>query len=91
MQVEKFYYDNKIVRNFAFATIIWGTIGMLMGVWVALLMVFPQLNFSGIAVGQRNHWSQLWPAKTFTYQCSDLCFCWQWYLHGLLLFSAKAA
>ena len=54
MQVEKFYYDNKIVRNFAFATIIWGTIGMLMGVWVALLMVFPQLNFSGIAVGKES-------------------------------------
>ena len=41
MQVEKFYYDNKIVRNFAYATIIWGAVGMLIGVWVALLMVFP--------------------------------------------------
>ena len=52
MQVEKFYYDNKIVRNFAFATIIWGIVGMLVGVWVALLMVFPQLNVSGIAVSK---------------------------------------
>ena len=42
--LEKFQYDNKIVRNFAFATIIWGVVGMLVGLWVALLMVFPQWN-----------------------------------------------
>ena len=52
MQVEKFYYDNKIVRNFAYATIIWGAVGMLIGVWVALLMVFPSWNISGISVGK---------------------------------------
>lgn len=44
MQVEKFYYDNKIVRNFAYATIIWGGVGMLVGLWAALQLVFPQLN-----------------------------------------------
>ncbi len=42
--LEKFQYDNKIVRNFALATIIWGVVGMLVGLWVALLMVFPQWN-----------------------------------------------
>src|SRR6187401_2054316 len=47
--LEKFQYDNKIVRNFAFATIIWGVVGMLVGLWVALLMVFPQWNATGIA------------------------------------------
>jgi cytochrome c oxidase cbb3-type subunit I/II len=52
MQVEKFYYDNKIVRNFAYATIIWGAIGMLIGVWVALLMVFPEWNIAGISLGK---------------------------------------
>ena len=44
--LEKFQYDNKIVRNFAYATIIWGVVGMLAGLWVALLMVFPQLNLT---------------------------------------------
>lgn len=44
--LEKFQYDNRIVRNFAFATIIWGVVGMLVGLWVALLMVFPQWNTS---------------------------------------------
>lgn len=43
-QLERFQYDNRIVRNFAVATIIWGIVGMLVGLWVALLMVFPNLN-----------------------------------------------
>ncbi|MCC7378720.1 MAG: cytochrome-c oxidase, cbb3-type subunit I [Chitinophagaceae bacterium] len=46
MQVEKFYYDNKIVRNFAYATIFWGAVGMLVGLWAALQLVFPQLNIT---------------------------------------------
>src|SRR6187399_1321795 len=50
--LEKFQYDNKIVRNFAYATIIWGVVGMLVGLWVALLMVFPNLNIGGIPVGK---------------------------------------
>jgi cytochrome c oxidase cbb3-type subunit I/II len=44
MQVEKFYYDNRIVRNFAYATILWGAVGMLVGLWVALQLVFPSMN-----------------------------------------------
>ena len=47
--LERFQYDNKIVRNFAYATIIWGVVGMLAGLWVALLMVFPQWNMTGTA------------------------------------------
>ncbi len=46
MQVEKFYYDNKIVRNFAYATVIWGAVGMLVGLWAALQLVFPSLNIT---------------------------------------------
>jgi len=46
MQVEKFYYDNRIVRNFAYATILWGVVGMLVGLWVALQLVFPSLNIT---------------------------------------------
>ncbi len=46
MQVEKFYYDNRIVKNFAFATILWGVVGMLVGLYAALQLVFPQLNFT---------------------------------------------
>ena len=41
MQVESFQYDNKTVRNFAIATIIWGVVGMTVGLWIALQLVFP--------------------------------------------------
>ena len=46
MQVEKFYYDNKIVRNFAYATMLWAAVGMLAGLWVSLQLVFPSLNIT---------------------------------------------
>lgn len=44
MSVETFYYDNKIVKNFAFATILWGIVGMLVGLWIALELVAPFHN-----------------------------------------------
>lgn len=46
MQNETFYYDNKIVRNFTIATIIWGVIGLLVGIWVAFSLVFPEMNLT---------------------------------------------
>ncbi len=44
--LEKFSYDNKIVRNFVFATMIWGVIGMLVGLLAATQLVYPIFNFS---------------------------------------------
>lgn len=41
MEAEKINYDNKIVKYFAYATIIWGAIGMLVGLIVALQLAFP--------------------------------------------------
>ena len=46
MELEKFAYDNTIVKKFAFATIFWGIIGMTVGLLIALQMVFPVLNFN---------------------------------------------
>lgn len=45
MFLQKFEYDNKIVRNFAVATMVWGLVGMLVGLLVALQIPFPGLNF----------------------------------------------
>ncbi|ASS50429.1 MAG: cytochrome C oxidase Cbb3 [Candidatus Fluviicola riflensis] len=45
MEVEKFSYDNKIVKQFAFATIIWGLIGMTVGLLAAIQLVWPIFNF----------------------------------------------
>ena len=43
--VETFSYDNSIVKKFALATILFGVIGMTVGLWIALQLVFPGLNF----------------------------------------------
>lgn len=45
MQLERFSYDNTIVRNFSYATIIWGAIGMLVGLTAALQLCWPAFNF----------------------------------------------
>ncbi|QHL89182.1 cytochrome-c oxidase, cbb3-type subunit I [Nibribacter ruber] len=42
--VETFYYDNKIVRDFAYATIFWGVAGMLIGVIIAFQLARPEMN-----------------------------------------------
>ncbi|HLW13953.1 MAG TPA: cytochrome-c oxidase, cbb3-type subunit I [Flavobacteriaceae bacterium] len=44
MEVQKFYYDNKIVRNFIVATIFWGIVGMTVGLLLAFLFLFPNLT-----------------------------------------------
>lgn len=45
MGMEKFYYDNNIVRNFAIATIVWGVVGMVVGLLVAVQIYLPEFNF----------------------------------------------
>ncbi|NVO21145.1 MAG: cytochrome-c oxidase, cbb3-type subunit I [Bacteroidetes bacterium] len=45
MELQKFYYDNKIVRMFAYATMLWGVVGMLVGLLIACQIIFPMLNF----------------------------------------------
>ncbi|MEA1897675.1 MAG: cbb3-type cytochrome c oxidase subunit I, partial [Bacteroidota bacterium] len=46
MEPEKFYYDNKIVKQFAYATIFWGAIGLLVGLLAAFHIFIPALNFN---------------------------------------------
>lgn len=45
MELEQFSYDNKIVRNFLYATSIFGLVGMLVGLLIASQLVWPGLNF----------------------------------------------
>lgn len=45
VDLDEFQYDNRIVRNFAIATILYGLIGMLVGVWIAFQLAYPALNF----------------------------------------------
>jgi len=44
MQPENFYYDNKIVRNFGIATVVWGIIGMTVGLIIAIQLYHPAMN-----------------------------------------------
>jgi cytochrome c oxidase cbb3-type subunit I/II len=45
MELEKFRYDNSIVRMFTMATVLWGIVGFLVGLTIALQIPFPGLNF----------------------------------------------
>jgi cytochrome c oxidase cbb3-type subunit 1 len=38
-------YNYKIVRQFAIATVFWGVVGMLVGVFIAAQLAWPALNF----------------------------------------------
>lgn len=44
MQLEKFNYDNKIVRDFGIATVVWGIIGMTVGLLIAFQLFKPEMN-----------------------------------------------
>jgi cytochrome c oxidase cbb3-type subunit I/II len=54
MQVEQFHYDNKIVKQFAYATALWGIVGMVAGLWVAIQFYAPgaALNFAPTTFGR---------------------------------------
>ena len=44
MEVQQFHYDNKIVQKFLYATLFWGIIGMLVGLLLAFMFLFPNLT-----------------------------------------------
>jgi cytochrome c oxidase cbb3-type subunit 1 len=52
-------YNDKVVRQFAFMTVIWGIVGMLVGVIIAAQLVWPELN-----IGPWLHFGRLRPLHT---------------------------
>jgi cytochrome c oxidase cbb3-type subunit I/II len=44
MELQQFHYDNKIVKNFLFATIFWGIVGMSVGLLLAFMFIFPSVT-----------------------------------------------
>ncbi|MFP3518848.1 cytochrome C oxidase Cbb3, partial [Pseudomonas sp. SIMBA_077] len=38
-------YNYKVVRQFAIMTVVWGIVGMGLGVFLAAQLVWPELNF----------------------------------------------
>ncbi len=45
MENQNFYYDNKIVKYFAYATLFWGVVGMVVGLLLSLQLIWPELSF----------------------------------------------
>ena len=45
-QREQLEYDDAIVRKFVFATVLWGAVGMLVGLIIALQLAVPKLNLA---------------------------------------------
>ena len=46
MNVETFKYDNRIVRAFAIATVVWGLVGMSAGLLAAVQLFWPEANLN---------------------------------------------
>ncbi|MBA5791376.1 cytochrome-c oxidase, cbb3-type subunit I [Flavobacterium sp. xlx-214] len=44
MEVQQFYYDNKIVKKFLYASILFGVVGMLVGLLLAVMFIFPNIT-----------------------------------------------
>lgn len=44
MEIQQFHYDNKIVQKFLYATMLWGVVGMLVGLLLAFMFLFPNLT-----------------------------------------------
>src|SRR6056297_2211656 len=44
MEVQQFYYDNKIVKKFIYATLLWGIVGMSVGLLLAFMFIFPNVT-----------------------------------------------
>ena len=45
-RIEQFSYDNAIVKKFAYATALWGVVGMLVGLWAAIELIWPAANLN---------------------------------------------
>ncbi|RIV43092.1 MULTISPECIES: cytochrome-c oxidase, cbb3-type subunit I [Flagellimonas] len=44
MEIQQFRYDNKIVQKFLYATILWGVVGMSVGLLLAFMFLFPNVT-----------------------------------------------
>lgn len=44
MEIQQFRYDNKIVQKFLYATMLWGVVGMAVGLLLAFMFLFPNVT-----------------------------------------------
>ena len=79
MEVQQFYYDNKIVKKFLYATMFWGIVGMSVGFIACLYVSFSKFNRWYILV-------EFWPFKAITHQRGYFCLCGKCHFCRRLLF-----
>ena len=44
-QTKVAHYDDTVVRQFSIMAVVWGVVGMLVGVFIAAQLTWPELNF----------------------------------------------
>ena len=44
MEMQQFYYDNKIVKKFLYVSLLYGVVGMLVGLLLAVMFIFPNIT-----------------------------------------------
>ena len=65
MQSPETTYNYTVVRQFAIMTVVWGVVGMLVGVIIAAQLLWPELNFD-------IPWLSLRPPAPAAHQRGDL-------------------
>jgi len=64
MELERIHYDNKIVKAFIIASVIFGIVGMTVGLLAAIQLFYPLFNFSDSVVGQFVSFGRIRPLHT---------------------------
>lgn len=59
MEAQKFYYDNRIVKAFLYATVFWALIGFVAGLVVALMLFYPELPEFFLGTGIKDSFGML--------------------------------
>ena len=62
-------YNTKVIKQFAIMTVVWGIVGMLVGVIIAAQLVWPELKRWAL--------SAFWSSETIAYQCGHFRLWWQ--------------
>ncbi len=86
LQNQPIEYNMKVVRQFTVMTIIWGIVGMGLGVLIAAQLVWPELNFNTPWLYALAH---LLASPSTSHQCRYLCFWYQCIVCYLLLRCSK--
>ena len=89
--LETFVYDDDIVRKFTIATVVWGIVGMLVGVIIALELVLPRSTSIRHARVPRSAWLTFGRLRPLHTNAAIFAFAGNAIFAGDLLLDAAAA